>query len=163
MRIMTPKDTMRQLREQYGYAEIKRTERCWRMLRYRCNTPTAQGYQHYGGRGIKVCANWDHFINFFDDMGVCPDGYSIERKDVHGNYTKENCIWATKEQQDNNKQNTLRITYAGKTQSLAQWCRELGYNYQTMRHRLVYLGWTIDVAFTEPIDTRKSVRYYAEL
>ena len=60
----------------------------------RCNDPKATGYKHWGGRGIKVCERWLKFQNFFEDMGICPEGLSLDRIDVNGNYEKNNCKWA---------------------------------------------------------------------
>lgn len=75
----------------------------WRNMHYRCKTPTAPMYKHYGGRGIKVDPRWDRFMTFYEDMGLCPESCTLERIDNDGNYTKDNCCWATQKMQNNNR------------------------------------------------------------
>ena len=76
----------------------------WYSMRQRCEDPNNKEYQHYGGRGIKVCERWDKFENFLEDMGSKPyPNYSIERVDNNGDYEPFNCIWGTPEQQARNK------------------------------------------------------------
>jgi len=70
----------------------------------RCYKPNTAGYEHYGGRGITVCQRWlDDIRNFFTDMGVAPDGYSLERHDVNGNYEPMNCSWIPMGEQARNR------------------------------------------------------------
>ena len=74
----------------------------WRNMKDRCNNPGYSGYQRYGGRGITYDPRWEFFQNFLLDMGGKPetvDGLSLDRKDNDGNYTKDNCRWATVKQQ----------------------------------------------------------------
>lgn len=61
----------------------------------RCGNPNNSRYKDYGGRGIQVCEAWHDFKNFFADMGLRPDGLSIDRKDNDGNYEPDNCRWST--------------------------------------------------------------------
>jgi hypothetical protein len=71
----------------------KPTYNSWCSMRARCNNPRNQDYAGYGGRGITVCDRWNDFEAFLADMGEMPEGYSIERKDVNGNYEPSNCKW----------------------------------------------------------------------
>lgn len=72
-------------------------------MRQRCNNPKNPKYKDYGGRGVKVCERWNDFALFLEDMGERPTGYSIDRKDVNGNYEPNNCRWATAKEQRANQ------------------------------------------------------------
>jgi hypothetical protein len=78
--------------------------KAWRQILARCGSPGASGYENYGGRGIRVCAEWaGSFEAFISDMGLRPSAdYSIERENTNGNYEPGNCKWATKSEQARN-------------------------------------------------------------
>lgn len=78
---------------------------CWQNMKARCNNPNHPSYKNYGERGIKVCKRWDMFVNFFEDMGIRPNGLSIERIDNNSGYTISNCIWADRATQRKNQRN----------------------------------------------------------
>ena len=104
-------------------------------MKSRCNNPNNNQYSDYGGRGIRVCERWSTFENFLADMGERPTPkHSIDRIDVNGDYCPENCRWATKEEQNNNKRNCILVTYNGKTQNFKQWCKELNLPYYCAIH-----------------------------
>jgi hypothetical protein len=77
--------------------------RIWKTMRQRCENPRSSRFKDYGGRGIRVCARWRKFENFFADMGRRPPGRSIDRIDNDGNYEPKNCRWATAMQQRHNR------------------------------------------------------------
>lgn len=112
-----------------------RTYAIWHDMRRRCDSPQRKGYANYGGRGIQVCDRWHTFANFLADMGEAPQGYSIERRDVHGNYEPANCSWATRKEQNDNTQRTVRLRHNGQTKTLTQWSELLGIPHGTLRAR----------------------------
>jgi hypothetical protein len=71
------------------------TYRTWRAMLQRCDYPSMNNWDWYGGRGITVCDRWRSFENFLADMGERPDGLTLDRKNPNGNYEPANCHWAT--------------------------------------------------------------------
>ena len=121
----------------------------WANMVQRCNNPKNHKYPIYGGRGITVCDSWLHsFETFLKDMGVKPTGLTIERKDVNGNYNKENCEWASPKKQGNNKRNNRIIVFNGMSKTESQWADYTGVPFSALRQRL-YRGWNIDRALTQ--------------
>ena len=87
----------------------------WNTMRQRCNNTNAKDYPKYGGRGIKICERWNDFWAFVEDMGERPEGHSIDRIDNDGDYSPENCQWATLVEQCNNRRNNVYLTFNGQT------------------------------------------------
>ena len=116
--------------------------RVWGDMRQRCNNPKYKNYIGYGGRGIKVCARWDSFENFLEDMGEPEKGQSIDRIDNSGNYEPDNCRWATTAQQSRNKRTNVNITILGDTHCLTDWCNKLGFRSTSISHKVRRSGLT---------------------
>lgn len=82
---------------------FSRTYHSWASMLQRCTNTERAEYRRYGGRGITVCKRWYLFQNFLTDMGERPEGTSLDRKNNDGNYTPRNCRWATRSEQQQNK------------------------------------------------------------
>lgn len=124
--------------------------KCWLSIKNRCRNK-----KNYGARGIRVCPRWyNDFPTFLADMGPRPSPHhSIERIDTNGHYEPSNCKWATLVEQANNKRSNVVVTAYGKTQTCAQWARQLGIKRGTLYRRL-YKGWTIEAALSTPVGSR---------
>ncbi len=121
----------------------------WMTMRQRCRDTNAKDYARYGGRGIKVCERWESFENFLADMGERPAGMSIERDDNDGDYTPDNCRWATRSEQQRNRRSNVLLTHDGVTLCVAEWAIRTGINRMTL-HTRIDRGWPTDKALTTP-------------
>lgn len=72
-------------------------------MKQRCQNPKNSDFPAYGGRGITVCERWQTYDNFLADMGEVPPGLSLDRRDNDGNYEPNNCRWATRQEQAQNR------------------------------------------------------------
>lgn len=80
------------------------TYQSWRDMKLRCNDPKHKRYHHYKELGIKVCDRWmESFENFLADMGVCPDGLTLDRIRGEDDYEPGNCRWTTRATQARNR------------------------------------------------------------
>lgn len=117
-----------------------RLYREWIQMKQRCSPSCSKDqYDSYYGRGIRVCAEWEHdfeaFAKWAQSNGYADD-LSIDRIDNDGNYEPTNCRWVTGEAQANNKRVSKLITYKGETKTMAEWAREVNINYSTLKSRL---------------------------
>lgn len=125
----------------------------YRNMKRRCYNPKNPAYENYGGRGIVVCDEWkERYAGYkrFKEWALS-NGYqedlTIDRIDNNKGYSPDNCRWVTRKVQNNNKRNSHLVTYKGKTQTLTQWCEELGLNYRRTEARVDLLHWSIERAF----------------
>lgn len=129
----------------------KREYATFNSMKQRCSNSRCKEYKNYGGRGIKVCDRWlgsNGFDNFLQDMGQRPDGTSLDRIDVNGDYCPENCRWADKHTQANNRRNNIYITYGSETRTRKEWAEFFGISEQALIWRLKH-GQTFEQAISK--------------
>lgn len=128
----------------------------WTGMHRRCRTSP-----YYKGR-VTVCDDWGDFLNFLADMGFRPSpSHSIDRIDNDGHYEPGNCRWATRPEQLNNRRKEARpstkfVQWKGEERLLSDLCKEHGLNYQTVKQRIVTLGWDLERALTTPVQRRSA-------
>ena len=121
-------------------------------MRSRCNDPNHYAYPQYGGRGIHVSSEWDSFSSFLEwavNNGYV-SGLTLERIDNNGDYSPDNCRWATWKEQGNNRRTNVLITFNGKTQTMAMWAKEIGISREALWVRLRRSTMTLEEALTAP-------------
>lgn len=115
-----------------------RVHRIWHHIKNRCLNKNAHNYKYYGGRGISICEEWLQFEPFL--IWALSHGYTdnltIDRKDVNGNYTPENCHWVSVKEQHYNKRNSRNLELNGENHPLAEWAKIIGVSYGTLYARL---------------------------
>ena len=122
----------------------------------RCNRIGDKSYNSYGGRGIVVCERWNSLAMFCEDMGPRPSArHTLDRIDNDGDYTPENCRWATPKQQARNTRGNTLIAHNNKVQCVAEWAEASGVNRTTIDERLKR-GWPSGKAIETPANRRRA-------
>lgn len=124
----------------------------WKNMQDRCEKELNDSYHRYGARGIKVCKKWkEGFSNFLRDMGRKPTKkHSLDRIDVNGDYSPENCRWATTKEQQNNKTTNRVISFLDCCHTLQEWADILEMDKRTLLWRF-RAGWNVEDCLTKPI------------
>lgn len=130
-------------------------------MKRRCYNTNECNYEIYGGRGITICDEWMNSEMFdwrttkgyvaFKQWALSngyKEGLTIDRIDVNKGYSPENCRWVTKKEQANNTRRNHFVTYNGKTQTMKEWCDELGLDYKKTNLRIVRYKWSVEKAFS---------------
>lgn len=114
----------------------------WDSMRQRCNNPKHHAYANYGGRGIKICDEWDDYSSFHQwaartgyDENAPRGMYTLDRIDVDGEYSPKNCRWADMRNQANNRRNSIHLEYAGENLALTEWAERINVDYTTLWNR----------------------------
>ena len=110
----------------------------WRAAKNRCYNPNSKDYPDYGGRGINMCDRWrNDFAAFMADMGPRPDGYSLERRDVNGPYSPENCEWIPLSAQRLTSRAIRWVESNGEKLPLKHYAEREGVDYRSLHKRVV--------------------------
>lgn len=142
---------------------LRAMKNAWANMIRKCEQPRHSDYKYYGARGIKVCDRW-HIFNFFvEDMGLRPEGLTLERQDNDGDYEPSNCVWATRQAQTENRRATALVEWQGRSMTVAAWEREFGWKAGVLKARLNRLGYTLEEAFTKSVKpgAKLETRQYA--
>ena len=110
--------------------------RIWCNMKGRCCNENDSDYAHYGGKGITVCDRWlNSFENFYEDMDDRPEGMSLDRINSNGEYSPENCKWATLDAQKANRRNCVFLKINDEVSNLKYWCTKYDVNYSSAKSR----------------------------
>lgn len=135
-----------------------RLYKAWTNMRNRCNREKDREYKHYGGKGIKVCDEWQNSFEPFMKWALSHgynDTLTIDRINVDGNYEPDNCRWITRKEQNNNMTSNVQLTHNGITHNLKEWSMITGISYPTLQGR-IRRGWKTEDILFKPIDKRYS-------
>lgn len=126
----------------------------WHTMKERCYVKSQSSYPNYGGRGIKVCEEWQEFIPFMEwayangyDENAPRGQCTLDRIDPSGNYEPNNCRWATYKEQANNTKSTVFLTYKGETKPASEWSKIVGISQSAITQRK-NRGWTDEECLT---------------
>lgn len=115
--------------------------RSWQSMKNRCYDKTRVSYKYYGGRGITVCDRWiNSFDSFLKDMGNRPNGTSLDRINVNGNYEPSNCRWATNKEQMCNTRSVVIYERNGISKTQKEWAKHFGVARTTIRDAVKKYG-----------------------
>ncbi len=127
-------------------------------MRRRCSNPNDVAWHNYGGRGITVCPEWESYDQFVEDMGLKPEGMTLERLDTNGPYEPGNCAWVSTRDNLNNRRNTVRV----KGIPVTVLAESTGIRPDTLRKRLSR-GTSLDRIMKPRLNTPKEAEHGTRL
>ena len=137
----------------------------WCTMKSRCNNPHTQKYNIYGGRGIKVCDEWQNSFESFYAWAMShgySDGLTIDRIDSNGDYTPDNCRWVSLKAQERNRRDNHIVSYNGMMMPLVEACEQAGISYDVAKVRINKLGWDAQKALDTPVTRYEPITYNGE-
>ena len=125
----------------------------------RCYNKNIRDYYRYGGRGIKVCDAWKNNPNgFYMDMGHRPEGCSLDRIDVNGDYTPKNCRWATDTEQSRNRSDSVKVDFFGYIMNIHTAAKLSKLSVRTIKDRLFKQKLTGADLFAKPMSDKERTK-----
>lgn len=137
----------------------------WTGMKERCNNPNSKFYFRYGGRGIKICDEWNDSYATFREWAL-KNGYdpslkkgecTIERIDNDKGYSPDNCIWASSKVQCNNRSSNHILELNGVSHTISEWSNITGIRKDTLRRRVCVYGWNVERALQTPVRPHRSL------
>lgn len=150
------KDRIRETHIKHGQTKTK-LYKVWSEMKRRCNNPHDNVFKHYGGRGITYTPEWERFEPFMEwaESNGYQDArrglYTLDRINVNGNYTPDNCRWIPQSEQARNTRTTKRYRLLETTHTLSEWSEIVGISHGTLWARIHNYGWTVEKALTTPV------------
>jgi hypothetical protein len=134
--------------------------RIWKGMKARCYAPCLSRLS-YQKKNIQVCERWKNsYKNFLDDMGKCPNNYSLDRINNDEDYSPENCRWADSATQIKNRGSfNLLYTYNNETKVLKDWARHFNLSYTTLHSRIYRYGQTFEQAIDPEFNAEETMEY----
>ena len=135
----------------HGLSHKERLYETWKNMRRRCSDPKNKRWEHYGGKGISICPEWNDYLIFRE--WALTNGYSedltIDRIDNNGNYCPENCRWVDAKVQANNSTRNHIIEIDGQKMTMAELADHLGMSYSAVQHR-IDRDWDMERIISQP-------------
>lgn len=143
-----------------------RLHQCWRRMLSRCYTPSATGFDRYGGRGISVCPEWRSDFRPFHQWALANgyrDDFSIDRIDGDGNYSPDNCRWLSLGENAARTSKCRYLTAFGERKNIADWLRDerCGASRVVIKRRLA-AGWEEEAAVSVPMQIHASKKTHCK-
>ncbi len=108
-------------------------------------------------KGVTVQEEWKDYSNFLADLGECPQGYSLERKDNNKGYSKDNCKWVPLAEQAANTSRNVKTLHKGELLHISEIARREGLPANIISDRINKLGWDVQTAISTPRKKQKAL------